>query len=64
MRAAVVDLETDIVVNIIVADASRDIAPEGTLLVNLEETSPCSPGWIYDPATGNFMEPFDPDMGA
>lgn len=56
MRAAVIDLLTNIVVNIIVANAVVDAAPEGTMLVDVTEI-PCDIGWVYDPATGTFSDP-------
>jgi len=56
MRAAVVDLLTNIVINIIVANPAVDPAPEGMLLVDVTNT-PCDIGWIYDPATGTFSDP-------
>jgi hypothetical protein len=59
MRAAVIDLLTNIVINIIVANAGVDPAPEGTLLVDVIEI-PCDIGWVYDPATGTFTDPNPP----
>jgi hypothetical protein len=59
MRAAVVDLLTYIVINTIVADASVDPAPEGTMLVDVTNVD-CDIGWIYDPATGTFSDPNAP----
>lgn len=56
MRAAVVDILTNIVINIIVADAATDPAPDGTLLIDVTDI-PCEIGWIYDPATGTFSDP-------
>jgi len=59
MRAAVVDILTNIVINIIVANAGVDPAPEGTLLVDVTDI-PCDIGWVYDPATGTFSDPNPP----
>jgi hypothetical protein len=36
MRAAVVDSTTNIVVNVVVADASGDVAPDGCFLVDVD----------------------------
>lgn len=59
MRAAVVDLLNNIVINIIVANPAVDPAPEGTLLVDVTNV-PCDIGWVYDPATGTFTDPNPP----
>lgn len=59
MRAAVVDLLTNIVINIIVANPAVDPAPEGALLVDVTE-APCDIGWVYDPASGTFTDPNPP----
>jgi hypothetical protein len=57
MIAAVVDLTTLIVINIIVADAFTDRAPDGCELVDITAGPSCAIGWIYDPATGAFSDP-------
>ncbi len=59
MRAAVVDILTNIVINMIVANAAVDAAPEGTFLVDVTDI-PCDIGWVYDPATGTFADPNPP----
>lgn len=59
MRAAVVDLLTNIVINIIVANAAVDAPPDGTLLVDVTDVF-CDIGWVYDPATGTFSDPNAP----
>lgn len=59
MRAAVVSLTDYIVVNIIVADASKDPAPDGCILVDVTDIQ-CDIGWIYDPDTGTFTNPNPP----
>lgn len=56
MRAAVVDLLTNIVINIIVASAGSDTPPDGTMLVDVTDVW-CDIGWVYDPATGTFSSP-------
>lgn len=60
MNSALVDIQTNIVINIIVADPAVDPAPEGCTLVGLPDDSPVSFGWIYDPATGQFTDPNPP----
>lgn len=59
MRAAVVDLITNIVINIIVANPATDPAPDGSLLIDVTDI-PCDIGWVYDPATGTFSDPNAP----
>lgn len=63
MRAAVVDTETNTVLNVIVADANSDPAPAGSFLINLEEETQCAPGWIFDPVAGTFTEPSATSIG-
>lgn len=58
MRCAVIDIATNIVVNMIVADAAVHAAPDGCLLVNTD--APCDIGWIYDPVLGDFTNPNPP----
>ena len=58
MSAAVVDLLTNIVINIIVANAATDMPPGGTMLVDVTDVW-CDIGWVYDPATGTFSSPND-----
>ncbi len=57
---AVVDSATNIVVNVILADANVDAAPSGCFLVNLPDDTPISIGWLYDPATQTFTDPNPP----
>lgn len=57
MQCAVVDSATSIVVNIIVAQPD-DVPPEGCFLVALDDTTPCSIGWVY--ADGVFVDPNPP----
>ena len=57
MNCAVVDNNTLLVVNIIVADPAIDKPIEGCTLVALDLTTTCDIGWAYDPATGLFIDP-------
>lgn len=59
MRAAVVDLSTNVVINIIVADADKDLAPDGCILVNVADIL-CDMGWIYNADTGVFAPVAEP----
>ena len=54
MQAAVVDIQTNIVVNIIVADEGC-IPQDGCFLVNVDDIW-CDMGALYDPATGTFTD--------
>jgi hypothetical protein len=56
MRAAVVDSATNIVVNVIVADAAVDVAPDGCFLVDIENFS-CGIDWVFDPIVNDFIAP-------
>lgn len=56
MRSAVVDLTSQTVINIIMADASVDEAPIGTRLIDASDI-PCDIGWTYDPVSGGFNAP-------
>lgn len=58
MRCAVIDIATNTVVNMIVADAAIDAAPGGCLLVNTD--GPCNIGWVYDPVVNDFTDPNPP----
>lgn len=57
MRCAVIDLDTNIVIGIIMADATVDRAPDNTFLINLPEGSPVGIDWVYDLATQQFIAP-------
>lgn len=59
MRAAVVNIEDNVVVSIIVADASIDVPYAGTFLIDVEFTA-CDVGWVYDPKIGDFINPNQP----
>ena len=55
MHCAVVDLTTNMVINVIIADFANDPHPEGTLLVGLPEGNIVSFGWKYN-ADGAFTD--------
>ena len=57
MRAAVVDLQTYMVINIIVANASVDAPPDGCMLVQLAADTECNIGWLYSPGNNTFTPP-------
>lgn len=57
MRCAMMDINTNIVVGVIMADATIDLAPNGTFLVNLPDDSPVGFDWVYDPAAQEFTNP-------
>jgi len=59
MRAAVVDSATYLVVNVVVADAATDAAPDGCFLVDIENFF-CSIGWVFDPVVVDFIDPDPP----
>jgi len=59
MRAAVVDQATNVVINIIVADAATDAAPDFCILVDVARMS-CDINWVYDPAANAFTNPNPP----
>lgn len=58
-NCAVVDIATNMVTNVIIADPIVDPHPEGTLLVGLPEGSMVSIGWKYN-ADGTFANPNPP----
>lgn len=55
MNAAVINNDTNIVENKIVADAENDLAPDGTYLVNIPDGVMCDIGWLWDGS--NFINP-------
>lgn len=57
ITSALVDAETLIVVNVIVADPAVDPAPPGYLLIGLQPGQDCQAGYIYDPVTGALTPP-------
>jgi hypothetical protein len=52
-----VDINTNIVIGVIMADATVDLAPMGTFLINLSNDSPVGNDWVYDLATQQFANP-------
>jgi hypothetical protein len=52
-----IDINTNIVLGVIMADASVGPASNGTFLVNLPDDSLVGIGWIYDPDTQQFTAP-------
>ena len=60
MRAAVVDLETNIVMNIIIADEGC-APPDGCFLVNVDDIW-CDMGALYDPTINTFIDPNPPAL--
>jgi hypothetical protein len=61
MRSALIELETNIVRNIIIADPSQDAAPDGYYLISLGERD-CAFGWLYDLEADAFVDP-NPQVG-
>ena len=57
MPCAVIDFNTNIVVNTAIADAEVDLPPNGTFLINIPVDSPVSISWVYDPSTQQFTNP-------
>jgi len=52
-----IDLNTNIIVGVAMADATIAIAPNGTFFVNLPDDSPAGIGWIYNTETQQFTAP-------
>lgn len=57
-RVAVISQETNVVLAIIVAEAT-DTPHQGTFLVDVDHTA-CNLGWIYDPILNDFIDPNPP----
>jgi hypothetical protein len=57
MRCAVIDVLSNVVLNVIVADPA-DPAPDGSFLIGMADDVACGIGYIYDPATGTFTSPY------
>lgn len=57
MRCALVDLSTNIVVNLIIANPELDVPPVGYLIVGIPDDSPVQFDWIYNPTTNEFTPP-------
>ena len=62
MLAAVVNATSLLVVNIIVADAGADPAPDGCELIDITNGPACAIGWLY--AAGAFINPIASVSGA
>jgi len=60
LRTAVVSAETNVVINVVVADASGDVAPDGCFLVDVDNFV-CAIGWVYDQIVNDFSDPNPPD---
>lgn len=60
MNCAIVNKNTMIVENIIVADPITDDPPVGCILVGMAYSEPCDIGWIYNPAINTFSDPNPP----
>lgn len=52
--AAVVDLQSLTVINVIIADATVDLPPEGCTLIDVSALSDVGMGDIYDPVQNSF----------
>ncbi len=59
MRAAVVEIATNIVVNVIVVESLNDISPDGCFLVDADHST-CQIGWVYDSIINDFVDPDPP----
>ena len=60
MQAAVVDSQTNIVVNVIVVDSADDAPPDGCFLVAVDDIW-CDMGALYDMATNTFFDTRPPE---
>lgn len=59
MPSAVVEKNTNVVVNKIVADAAISLPPDSCYLVDITDLV-CDIGWIYDPENNAFTNPNPP----
>lgn len=57
MRCALVNNDTGIVENMIVADPMTDNPPPGYTIIGVPDDSPVAIGWEYNFATGTFFPP-------
>lgn len=57
MRCALVDISTNLVVNLIIADPATDPAPSGHVIISLPDESPVAIGWTYN--NGEFTPPLE-----
>jgi hypothetical protein len=55
MRCALVELSTNLVINLIIADPSVDPSPDGFILISLSDEDPVGIGWTWDGT--DFVEP-------
>ena len=56
MKCAVIDNNTNLVINLVMADPENDIPHEGTTLVGVENIPELQVGWIYNPNNKTFTE--------
>jgi hypothetical protein len=61
VRAAVVNSDTGIVVNVIVVNSLNDISPDGCFLADADNAV-CAAGWRYDPVVNDFIDPSPPPI--
>lgn len=57
MRSAVINVNSNIVENVIVADPTKDTAPNNYYLVDITNNTNVSIGWSYDVKNKIFIEP-------
>jgi hypothetical protein len=57
MNSALVNITTNIVENIIVAEPVTPCPFDGYIMVGLADGQACDIGWIYNPADGTFSNP-------
>lgn len=57
MRCAVVKLDTGVVVNVIMANAETDRAPEGAKLVSIPEDQAVDMRWVWNETDGLIPGP-------
>ena len=57
MNSAIVDINTNIVENIIVAEPVDPCPFEGFFMVGLAPNQPCNIGWVYDQPSNTFNPP-------
>lgn len=60
-RCAVIDDQSNIVGNVIMANPDVDNPPANTFFVKLPDDSLVSIGWIYNPSTKTFTDPNNPN---
>lgn len=57
MRHALVENETNIVVNVILWDGAEWLPPRNHLVIKLDDDSDVGIGHLYDPGTNTFSKP-------